>query len=71
MQLGSIELLDVNAQALHKEKITKRAPRRRIMQLVVALLKERRVSVGKASRRLSPKCSLVKSDVRTYTVYHA
>jgi hypothetical protein len=71
MQLGSIELLNVNAQTLHKVKITKRAPRRRIMQSVLALLKERRVSLGQASRRLSPKCSLLEPGVRTYTACHA
>jgi hypothetical protein len=66
MQLGSIELLYVNAQALHKVKITGRAPRRRIMQSVLALLMGRRVSLGEASCRYSPKCSLIESGVRTY-----
>jgi hypothetical protein len=41
------------------------------MQSVLALFKGRRVSLGKSSRRLSPKCSLLKSGVRTYTVCHA
>jgi hypothetical protein len=44
VQLGSIELLYVNAQAMHKVKITKRAARRRIMQSVLALLEKRLVS---------------------------
>jgi hypothetical protein len=42
VQLGSIELLNVNAQPLHKEKIIKRTPRRRIMQLVLAFAKEQK-----------------------------
>jgi hypothetical protein len=41
------------------------------MHLVLALLKGRRVSHGESSRRLSPKCSLLKSGVKTYTVCHA
>jgi hypothetical protein len=41
------------------------------MHLVLALLKGRRVSHGESSRRLSPKCSLLKSGVRTNTVCHA
>jgi hypothetical protein len=36
VQLGSIELLYVNAQPLHKVKIIKQIPRRRIMQSVLA-----------------------------------
>jgi hypothetical protein len=40
------------------------------MQLVLALLKGRRVSLREASCRLSPKCSLLKHGVRTYTVCH-
>jgi hypothetical protein len=35
VQLGSIELLYVNAQPLHKVKIIKQIPRRRIMQSVL------------------------------------
>jgi hypothetical protein len=38
--LGSKELLYVNAQPLHKVKITKRTPRRRIMQSVLAFAKK-------------------------------
>ena len=39
---------------------------------VLALLKGRReVSLGEACRMLSPKCSLIKSGVRTYTSWHA
>jgi hypothetical protein len=41
------------------------------MQSVLALLKGRRVSLEKASHRLSPKWSLLESGVRTYTVFHA
>jgi hypothetical protein len=41
------------------------------MQLVPALLKGRRVSLVDASRRLSPKGSLLESSVKTYTVCHA
>jgi hypothetical protein len=41
------------------------------MQSVLALLKGRRVSLREALLRLSPKCSLLKSLVRTYTVCHA
>jgi hypothetical protein len=48
MQLGSIELLNVNAQALHKVNIIKRTPRRRIMELVLAFAQERK----KVSREL-------------------
>jgi hypothetical protein len=40
------------------------------MQLVLALLKEMRPSLGEASRRLSPKGSLLESSVRTYMVCH-
>jgi hypothetical protein len=42
VQLGSIELLYVNAQPLHKVKFTTRTPRRRIKQLVLAFAKERK-----------------------------
>jgi hypothetical protein len=42
VQLGSIELLYVNAKPLHKVKITKRTPRRMIMQSVFAFAQERR-----------------------------
>jgi hypothetical protein len=66
MQLGSIELLNINAQTLHQVKITKRAPRRRIIQSVLALLKGSRVSLDEASRRLPPKCSLLMLGTRTY-----
>jgi hypothetical protein len=48
MQLGSIELLNINTQALHKVKITKQTPRRRIMQLVLAFAQQRK----KVSREL-------------------
>jgi hypothetical protein len=71
MQLGSIKLLNVSAQALHKVKVTKRAPRRRNMQSVLALHKGRRVSLREVLHRLSPKCSLLKPGVRTYTACHA
>jgi hypothetical protein len=40
MQLGSIELLYVNAQPLHKIKIIKRTPRRTIMQSVLAFAQQ-------------------------------
>jgi hypothetical protein len=40
------------------------------MQLALALLKGTRVSLGESSRRLSPKCSLLESGVRTYMVCH-
>jgi hypothetical protein len=40
VQLGSIELLYVNAQPLHKVKIIKWTPRRRIMLSVLAFAKE-------------------------------
>jgi hypothetical protein len=42
VQLGSIELLYVNAQPLHKVKITTQTPRRRIMQSVLAFAKNER-----------------------------
>jgi hypothetical protein len=42
VQLGSIELLYVNEQQLHKVKIINRSPRRRIMQSVFAFAKERK-----------------------------
>jgi hypothetical protein len=42
VQLGSIELLYVNAQPLHKVKIIKRTPRRRIIQSMLAFAKNRR-----------------------------
>jgi hypothetical protein len=48
VQLGSIELLNVNAQPLHKVKIIKQTPRRRIMQSVLAFAKEQK----KVSREL-------------------
>jgi hypothetical protein len=38
---------------------------------VLALLKGRRVSLGEASRRLSPKCSLLENGIRTYTACDA
>jgi hypothetical protein len=41
VQLGSIELLYVNAQLLHKVKIIKRTPRRRIMQSVLAFAQQK------------------------------
>jgi hypothetical protein len=41
---------------------------RRIMQLMLALLKERRISLDEAWQVLSPKRSLLKGGVRTYTV---
>jgi hypothetical protein len=44
---------------------------RRIMQSVLALLKERRVSLDEAWRVLSIKCSLLKSSVRSYMALHA
>jgi hypothetical protein len=37
------------------------------MSLVLALLKGMRVSLRKASRRLSSKCTFLDSGVRTYT----
>jgi hypothetical protein len=42
VQLGSIELLYINAQPLHKVKIIKRNPMRRIMQSVLAFAKEQK-----------------------------
>jgi hypothetical protein len=42
VQLGSIELLYVNAQPLHKVKIIKRTPRRRILQLVLIFAQQRK-----------------------------
>jgi hypothetical protein len=42
VQLGSIELLYVNSQPLHKVKIINRTPRRRIMQLVLAFAKQQK-----------------------------
>jgi hypothetical protein len=69
VQLGSIELLYVNAQALRKRLQSKIL--NKVMQLVLALLKGRRVSLRDALRRLSPKGSLFKSGVRTYMVCHA
>jgi hypothetical protein len=71
MQLGSIELLYVNAQPLYKGKYYKAKNLEKVMQSVLALLEGRRVSLGEASRRLSPKCSLLKSGVRTYMECHA
>jgi hypothetical protein len=41
VQLGSIELLYINAQPLHKVKIIKRNPMRRIMQSMLAFAQER------------------------------
>jgi hypothetical protein len=41
------------------------------MHLVLAMLKGRRVNIDEAWRVLSPKGSLAKCDVRTYTQYHA
>jgi hypothetical protein len=42
VQLGSIELLYINAQPFHKVKIIMRTPRRRIMQSVLAFAQERK-----------------------------
>jgi hypothetical protein len=41
------------------------------MQLVLALLMGRRVYLREASCRLSPKCSLLKPDARTYVECYA
>jgi hypothetical protein len=41
VQLGSIELLYVNAQPLHKVNIIKQTPMSRIMQLVLAFAQQR------------------------------
>jgi hypothetical protein len=46
VQLGSIELMYVNAQPLHKVKIIKRTPRRRIMQLMLTFAKEQKKLVA-------------------------
>jgi hypothetical protein len=54
----------------HKVKIIKQNPMRGIMQLVLASLKEMRVSLDEAWLVLSPKHSLLKRGVRTYTVWH-
>jgi hypothetical protein len=48
MQLSFIELLYISTQPLHKVKIIKRNPRRRIMQSVLALLGRGKVSPGEA-----------------------
>jgi hypothetical protein len=48
VQLGSIELLYITAQPLHKVKITKRTPRKRIMQSVLALFGKGKDSLGEA-----------------------
>jgi hypothetical protein len=53
----------------HKVDIIKRNPIRRIMQSVLALFREK-VSIFKASRRLSPNSSLLKLGVRSYTACH-
>jgi hypothetical protein len=53
-QLGSIELLHVNAQAWHNANISKTKILEKVMQSVLALLKGSRVSLGEASRRLPP-----------------
>jgi hypothetical protein len=71
MQLGSIELLYVNAQPLYKGKYYKAKNLEKAMQSVLALLNGKRVSLGESSRRLSPKCSLLESGVRIYTACHA
>jgi hypothetical protein len=42
VQLGSIELLHINAQSLHKVKIINQTPRRRIMQSVLAFAQQRK-----------------------------
>jgi hypothetical protein len=42
VQLGSIELLYVDAQPLHKVKIIKQTPMRRIMQSMLAFAKNGR-----------------------------
>jgi hypothetical protein len=43
----------------------------KVMRLVLVLLKGRRVSLGEASHRLSPKCSLHEPSVRTYAECYA
>jgi hypothetical protein len=48
VQLGSIELLYVNTQPLHKIKIIKQTPRRRIIQSMLAFAQHRK----KVSREL-------------------
>jgi hypothetical protein len=70
MQLSSIELLYVSAQPLHKVRLQSENLEK-VMHSMLALLTGRRVSLGEDSRRLSPKSSLLKSGVRTYTVFHA
>jgi nitrate/nitrite-specific signal transduction histidine kinase len=70
MQLSSIELLYVSAQPLHKVRLQSENLEK-VMHSMLALLTGRRVSLEEDSRRLSPKSSLLKSGVRTYTVFHA
>jgi hypothetical protein len=46
VQIGFIELLYINAQPLHKVKIIKQTPRRRIMQSVLAFaIEQKKVSL--------------------------
>jgi hypothetical protein len=61
MQLGSIELLYVNAQPLYKGKDYKAENLGKVMQSVLALLEGRRVSLREASRRLSPNAPCSKA----------
>jgi hypothetical protein len=48
VQLGSIELIYVNAQPLHKVKIIKRTLKKRIMQSILVFAQQRK----KVSREL-------------------
>jgi hypothetical protein len=67
MQLGSIELLHINAQAFHNVKIILS----KIMQSVLALLGRGKVSLDADCPVLSPKSTLITSSIRTYMHFHA
>jgi hypothetical protein len=59
VQLGSIELLYINAQPLHKVKIIKRTPSIMVMQLVLGF---ERACSGRARWRWQSKISCLGSE---------
>jgi hypothetical protein len=71
MQLCFIEFLYVSSQPWPKGKDYKAKNLERVMHSVLALFKGGRVNLNEAWRVFSPKSSLTKHGVRTYTQCHA
>jgi hypothetical protein len=71
MQLGSIELLHINAQALHNVKITKFKSYRRLCNRCLPCSSDGGLVSMKIGECCPLKSSLIKSGVRTYRQCHA